>query len=125
MKKNGYTVVDVLIIIVVLTVSALIIIPKVSNSLKENETKDQIYNDLLELYLTKAEKYGNDHKDEIKENTDGTVVTIDDLIKAKYIGAASTNGEIIDVRDNYTKMNNIKIQLIYDETNDKVYARLN
>ena len=78
-------------------------------------TNDEIYNEMLSTYLERAEKYGNDHKDEIKENTDGTVVTIDDLIKENYIGAASSNGEIIDIRDNVTKMNNIKIQLIYDE----------
>ena len=125
MKKNGYTVTDVLIIIAILGVSALIVLPRVSNALKVNEKKDELYNNLLELYLNQAEKYGNDKKEEIKNNNDGTVVTIDDLIEAKYIGAASSNGEIIDIRDDVTKMNNIKIQLIYDEESDKVIARIN
>ena len=125
MKKNGYTFKDILIIVAILAVSAVIILPKVSNALREGDTKDEIYNEMLSNYLERAEKYGNDHKDEIKENTDGTVVTIDDLIKENYIGAASSNGEIIDIRDNVTKMNNIKIQLIYNEEEDYVHAKIN
>ena len=125
MKKNGYTFKDILIIVAILAVSAVIILPKVSNALREGDTKDEIYNEMLSTYLERAEKYGNDHTDEIKENTDGTVVTIDDLIKENYIGAASSNGEIIDIRDNVTKMNNIKIQLIYNEEEDYVHAKIN
>ena len=121
MKRNGYTVYDILIIIVILGISALIVIPRVSNALKEYDSKDEVYNEIMADYLKLAEMYGNDNKEKIKEESN-TVVSIDDLIKEGYI--VSSTEEIIDIRDNYTKMNNIKIKLIYNEDEDKVIAEL-
>ncbi|MBR1416367.1 MAG: hypothetical protein IJ572_00925 [Bacilli bacterium] len=121
MKRNGYTVYDILIIIVILGISALIVIPRVSNALKEYDNKDEVYNEIMADYLKLAEMYGNDNKEKIKEESN-TVVSIDDLIKEGYI--VSSTEEIIDIRDNYTKMNNIKIKLIYNEDEDKVIAEL-
>ena len=122
MKKNGYTIYDILIIIAVLAVSALIIIPKVSNALDKADNKDEVYNDILHSYLKIAEIYGNDKKEEIK-NGEHTIVSIDDLIKNEYL--FTEEEEIIDIRDNTTKMNNIKFKLIYNEEEDRVYAEVN
>ena len=51
------------------------------------------------------------------------IISVDDLIKAGYIN--TYQGDIIDIRDNTTKMNNIKFSLIYNEENDSVYAQVN
>ena len=120
--KNGFTFYDILIVVAVLAVSALIVIPKVSNALDTNDNKDEVYNEILNNYLLIAEKYGNDKKDEVKDNS-GMIISIDDLIKEGYLHTYQE--DIIDIRDNTTKMNNIKFSLIYDEENDNVYAQVN
>ena len=122
MKKNGFTVLDVVIIIAVLSVSALIVLPRVSNALEQYDNKDEVYNEILASYLKCAELYGNDKKEDIK-NGNNTIVSIDDLIKEGYIH--NYQEEIIDIRDNTTKMNSIKFKLIYSEENDTVYAEVN
>lgn len=122
MEKNGYTIYDILIIIAVLAVSAVIVIPRVSNALEEADNKEVVYKEILNNYLSIAEKYGNDKKEAIKEN-DGMIISIDDLIKEGYLHTYQE--EIIDIRDNSTKMNNIKFSLIYNEETDSVYAQVN
>ena len=122
MKKNGYTVYDILIIIAILGISALIIIPKVSNALTLADNKEEVYNDILNSYLSIAEIYGNDNKEDIKSGNH-TIVSIDDLIKNGYLN--TYRDDIIDIRDNITKMNNIKFKLVYNEEEDKVYAEVN
>ena len=122
MKKNGFTITYILILIIILGVSALLILPKVSNALKLNDNKEELYNGILNIYKQQAEKYGNDKKEEVKASPDSYVVSIDDLIKEDYIGATAQNGSIIDIRDNVTKMNNIKFKLNYNEDTDTVTA---
>ena len=121
-KRNGFTIYDILIVIAVLGVSALIVIPKVSYALDESDNKDEVYKEILGNYLSIAEIYGNDKKESIKEN-DGMIISLDDLIKEGYLH--TYQDEIIDIRDNSTKMNNIKFSLIYNEESDSVYAQVN
>ena len=122
MKKNGYTIYDILIIIAILGVSALIVIPSVSNALNSADNKDEVYSEIMENYLTIAEIYGNDKKEDIKEGNH-TIISINDLIENGYLKSYSE--DIIDIRDNITKMNNIKIKLTYDENEDKIHAEVN
>ena len=121
-KRNGFTVLDILIVIAILGITALIVIPKVSYALDTNDNRDEVYKEILGNYLEIAEKYGNDKKEEIKEN-DGKIISIEDLIKEGYLHTYQE--EILDIRDNSTRMNNIKFSLIYSEENDSVYAQVN
>ena len=121
-RRNGYTVLDILIVVAILAASALIVIPKVSNALRESDNKEEVYGEILSNYLSIAEKYGNDKKESIKEN-DGMIISLDDLIKEGYLH--TYREDIIDIRDNITKMNNIKFSLIYNEESDSVYAQVN
>lgn len=121
-KKNGFAYYDILIIISILAVSALVVIPKVSNALKESDNKEEVYKEILSNYLSIAEKYGNDKKEDIKAS-EGTIISLDDLIKEGYLHTYQE--DIIDIRDNTTKMNNIKFSLIYNEESDSVYAQVN
>lgn len=122
MKKNGFTFYDILIVIAILSITALIFLPKISNALETNDNKDEVYSEIMQNYLLIAEKYGNDKKDKVKEDT-GMLVSIDDLIREGYLHPYQEN--IIDIRDNTTKMNNIKFSLIYNEETDSVYAEVN
>lgn len=117
-KKNGYTFIDILIVVVALGLVTLFTVPKLSHAF-END-KDTLYNDSLELYLNQATKYGNTIKNEVKENN-SYIVSIKDLVDKGYIG--STDGDVTDIRDG-SSMLNIKIHLIYDTEKNSVYAEL-
>ena len=119
MKRNGFTMVDILGLVGVLALSALIVIPKISNALSEYDNRDEVYQEVLDSYKIEAEKYGNDNIDKVKKN-ELSVVSIDELLKNKYILADSD--EIVDIRDNSTKMNHIKFKLVFDEEKNTVKA---
>src|SRR5574344_2560373 len=120
MKKNGYTILDIMIVIAVLAVSGLVLLAKMSMAFKSD--KNELYNGTMSLYLNQATLYGNNNKEAIKKS-ESKVITIDDLIKDGYIGAYA-DSKLIDVRDNKTVMNDIKIKLIYDANSDSVYAEV-
>ena len=117
-RKNGYTVIDILAVIVGLGLLTLFTIPKLSYAFLDN--KDELYNESLNLYLTQAENYGNTIKDEVKAD-DTYIVSIKDLVDKGYIGTVS--GSVNDIRDG-SSMLDIKFHLIYDEEHDNVYAEL-
>lgn len=118
LKKNGYTFIDILIIIVGLGLATLFTVPKISHAFEGD--KDELYSETLELYLKQATKYGDTIKEEIK-NSDSYVVSIKDLVDKGYVG--SINGEVTDIRDG-SSMLNLKIHLIYNDNSDSVYAEL-
>lgn len=117
-KKNGYTFIDILIIIVGLGLVTLFTVPKISHAFESD--KDELYSETLELYLKQATKYGDTVKEEIK-NSDSYVVSIKDLVDKGYVG--SIDGEVTDIRDG-SSMLNLKIHLIYNDSSDSVSAEL-
>lgn len=118
MNKNGYTLIELLVLIIGLGVVTLIILPKLSTAFYNNN--EELYQESLNSFLNNATLYGNNVvKEEIKEN-DNYIITINDLVKAGY--ASLLNGDIKDVNGN--SMLNIKIKLIYDESKDLVYAEI-
>ena len=121
MKKNGFTALDIIIVIGVLSLSALIVLPSVSNALKEQDNKEEVYQNIMNSYLSCAEKYASDNKEELKKNNN-TLVSINELVEKKYILAVYGGNDIIDIRDNTTKLNNVKIKLVYDEESDSFRA---
>lgn len=120
MKSKGYTVVDILVIIVVLGALALLTLPNMSLAFKDN--KEELYQNQIRLYLEQAKLYGENNKD--KFDDDNTmVVTIDELIEEGYIGAYVSD-KIYDVRDNVTELNKMKIRITYNEDDDTVDAKV-
>lgn len=117
MRSKGYTVVDILIIIVVLGVSALITIPKMSLAFKDN--KEDLYQNQIRLYLEQAKLYGENNKDSFDDDNT-MVITIDDLIDDGYL----IEDKVYDVRDETTELNKLKIKIIYNEDNESVDAKL-
>jgi len=118
MKKNGYTVIDIIVLVLGLALVFAICLPKFSHAFETNT--EEIYQSNIELYLQQAALYGNSIKEEVKNN-DSYIITIKDLVDNGYLG--SNNGEVVDVRDN-SSMLEVKIHLIYDEENDNVYAEM-
>ena len=118
MNNKGYTLIELIGLILIMGVVALVTIPNVSKALYDN--KDVLYESSVALYLKEAELYGNDIKDEVKY-TEYTIVTIGDLLGKGYI-SNSVDGKVIDNRDN-TSMNDKRIKLIYNSDDDHVYAQ--
>ena len=80
-KKNGYTAIDLLVVIVVFGVITFFTISKVSYALSDD--KSELYNLEIKLIETQAQAYGNTKKEEIKGKS--TTVTINHLINEKYM----------------------------------------
>lgn len=118
MNKKGYTIIDIIILIMGLALVFAICLPKFSHAFETNT--EEIYQSNLKLYLEQASLYGNSIKEEVKNN-DSYIITIKDLVDNNYLG--TNNGDVIDVRDN-SSMLDVKIHLIYDEENDNVYAEM-
>ena len=118
MKKNGYTVVELLVLIGIIALSAVLILPKLSLAFQDN--REDIYKMDLRTYLKDAEIYGETKKEEIKSQ-DEYIVTIKELADAGYI--VTINDDVKDPR-NQSSMLGVKIKLSYDETLDKAYAEI-
>ena len=119
MKKNGYTLIELIILIGALGVITLLIVPKLSTAFYNNNV--ELYQSRLNIYLHSATLYGNNVvKEDVKTN-DNYIITIKDLVDAGYV--TLTDGEdILDVNGN--SMLGIKIKLYYDSSNDSVYAEI-
>lgn len=118
MKKNGYTVVELLVLIGIIALSAVLILPKLSLAFQDK--REDTYETDLRTYLKDAEIYGETKKEEIK-NQDEYIVTVKELAEAGYI--VTINDDVKDPR-NQSSMLGVKIKLSYDETLDKVYAEI-
>lgn len=118
-KKNGYTIVELVVLIGIMGIATLIILPQLSKAFYDE--RDEFYQADIRLYLRQAEKYGEANKEEIK-NEEYKVVSIGDLVSAGYIGA-NNDGIVVDARD-ASSMNEVKIKLYYEAEEDKIYAEL-
>ena len=119
-RKNGYTIIDLLIVIVIMGVVTFATISKFSYALTDN--KDELYKLEEKLIETQAAVYGATIIDELKEKS--TTVTINHLINEKYLSADDESGNIYDPRDERETLNDKKVKLSYDEKKDKVIAEL-
>lgn len=119
MKNKGYTITDILIVIVLLGVSALIIIPSVSNAFKTNN--NEAHDKQMNMYLEQAKKYGLEHLDKLKEHDNILVLSLDELIDEGYI-VALVDKNLYDAKDNTTIINDMKIKITYDSDRDLVFT---
>ncbi len=118
-KKNGYTVIDLLIVIVVFGVIAFVTISKVSYALSDD--KSELYNLEIKYIENQAIAYGNTIKEELKnENKE---ITVNFLVSEKYLEAEDDKGNIFNPQDESKTLNENKIKLSYDSKNDKVKAK--
>lgn len=114
MKKNGFTLVELLAVVVILALITLMGTVGVS-SLKDGINKS-MWNSTVELIETAAKRYGEDKKNIIINKNEsctingvshnpGYEVTVEDLISKKYIATkeyATKNGQEVKVLVNNT-----------------------
>lgn len=118
-KKNGYTVVDLVIIIAVFGFITFLTINRVSYALSDD--KSEVYNLEIKLIETQAKAYGKDKIDEIKEKDQ--IITVNTLVNEKYLTADDEEGKVYDPRDEKKTLNTNKIKLTYDKNKDEVVAK--
>ena len=117
-KKNGYTAIDLVIVIVVFGIITFFTISKVSYALSDNT--EELYDLEIKYIETQAQTYGNTKKEEIKEKS--TTVTVNHLINEKYLKADDDSGNIFDPRDKTETLNDKKVKLKYDSKTDSIKA---
>ncbi|MCI9233964.1 MAG: prepilin-type N-terminal cleavage/methylation domain-containing protein [Bacilli bacterium] len=95
MKKRGFTLTEVLGVIVILGLIALIIFPNVSKSIKNS--KQKLYNEQVSLIEENARKWGVEHTAELPDNG-SYYLELNDLVLGGYI----SQKELKDPRDDST-----------------------
>ena len=107
MNKKGFTLVELIGVIILLSAIALISVPIINNSLKN--TKEKTYNSQIDTIIKAAKRYVT----EVGAGNDaGFDITMDDLINAKLI----EDDVIIDSRDDSNMINTLTIHVTYDSS---------
>lgn len=118
-NKNGYTVIDLVIVIAVLGVITFLTISKVSYALSDD--KSEVYKLEVKLIETQAKAYGNTIKEELKNES--KTITVNNLIADKFLQPDDDNGKIKDPRDDAKTLNDKKIKLSYNAELDEVQVK--
>lgn len=109
MKRNGYTGLELLIVIIVLGVITFVVLATTSSSFKDN-TQD-LYKESLYLIENQAELYGATLDDLKSEGS--KVISVNELVVAGYYVADDSKGNVKDPRNENARLNNLKIKLTY------------
>lgn len=116
MKNKGFTLVELLAVIIILGLISLVAVPAVSHLLKEN--KENAYESKKDMLLSQAKMYTKENRNYLYDSDktyNGYVcnnITVQELINTGYINESKLkDGKVTDPRDN-TSMNNLNI-IIY------------
>ncbi len=113
MNRKGYTVIELIIVMIVFGIITAITLGATSYAFKDNS--DEFYKVRIRNIESNAKRYAMT-LDEVK--TEGSkVITVDDLVDVGYLSADNDKGEIIDPRNSKATLNSMKIKLTYNEKN--------
>ena len=90
MKKRGFTLTEVLGVIVILGLIALIIFPNINKSIKNS--KQKLYNQQITLIEENARKWGVEHTAELPDSG-SYYLELNDLVLGGYISQKELNRE--------------------------------
>lgn len=119
MKKNGYTIVELSIVLGVFSICYFTAAWLISGKLNVNY-EEQMYEDKLTTIENGAVYYAKTHEN-LFEKENVAYITVEDLAKSNIV-RSQDNYEVIDPRDNDSTMNNIKIKLTNE--NEKITAKI-
>jgi len=111
MKKNGYTLTEMLVVIVVLGIFTITLMAATSNAFKDNSPV--YYQEKVMVIEKQAELYGASLKN-LKEEGN-VVVTVKDLVDKGYYVADTSSGDVIDPRNSKATLNGLKVKISYND----------
>lgn len=127
MNKKGFTIIEILGVIVVLAAVMAIIIPNLTES--STKAKTRLYETKIRMIEKAAVLYAQDNYKDLISGETGTVVvkTInsDELISKKYLVADKENNEkkyLVDPRDGSEL--NVNIEITITLANKKITAKV-
>ncbi len=104
MKKNGFTLLELMGVLIVLAILALLVTPVISKTIKNNKKK--LYDIQIEVIEKAAKDYAIKNKDLLPEEGEAIIITLGELKKSGLIKE--------EVRNPMTKelfSNDLKIQI--------------
>ena len=112
MKKNGYTMVELLVVIFIMGVATIITLSATSYAFKDHT--DEYYDQKISGILHQAESYAKTLKN--LEEEKNIVITVNDLVESGYYMADTDDNKVTDPRNSKANLNAYKIKLTYDES---------
>ena len=109
MNNKGYTVKEMLIIVIVLGVFTITLLGATSNAFKDRS--GDYYKDKVLLIEKEAELYGKAMPN-LKEEGN-FIITVKDLVDNGYYVPDNDNGDVLDPRNSKATLNGLKIKLTY------------
>ena len=94
MNKKGFTLIEILAVIVVLGLLVVIIVPTVKNLLGDSE--DALHDEQINMVINATKKYMVEHSELLPEGNDNTALYIDDLVD----GGVIDKDKVIDPKTN-------------------------
>lgn len=116
MKKKGFTLIELIAVIILLAVIALIVYPSVVGFAKN--AKEKAYEQQIATFISSAKRYTTEYN-EVLDSTP-VKITIDELIKKGYI-KKTKDGKIYSPIDN-TEMNGCIVIDYSDEYMQYTYS---
>lgn len=111
MNNKGYTVIELIIVMIVFGIITAITIGATSSSFKEDT--EEYYNVKVNNIESNAKRYGMTIE-EVK--TEGSkIITVKDLVDAGFLSPDNEKGDILDPRNTKTTMNNTKVKITYSD----------
>lgn len=111
MNKNGYTVTEMLIVIIVLGVFTLGLIGATSYAFRDKS--NDYFEEKVLLIEKQASLYGGTLNN-LKEEGN-LIITVKDLVDNGYFVADKSNGDVTDPRNSKATLNGLKIKLSYND----------
>ena len=114
-SKNGYTVIELIVLIAVLGIVSLVFLAKTSYVFKDDNSAKVNDGAVIE---NQAEKYAESIKEELKEENT-KVILVQTLIDNNYL-VADENGKYVSREDETKYLNDEKIEINYNVEEDKI-----
>ena len=111
MKKNGYTITELLVVFSVLGIIVIATLVTTSYAFKDNS--EDYYETKIHGIEKVAVIYGQ--KSEALKNEKNLVITVNDLVKEGYVHADGEDGKVTDPRNSKGSLNSLKIKLTMND----------
>lgn len=119
MRKNGYTIVELVVVLAVFSVGYFIAVIAISGKVGFN-FEEELYNEKLRAFETQASIYAKSDESLFTEE-DTVYVTVGELAEKNVI-ISNKDGKVVDPRNNDNDLNNVKIKLI--KKKDSITAKI-